>query len=83
MHEHPARYAQALTGDNEAEDNTGDPHGDPSIETGDAESKVDVSNSGNSNVFGSEVPSDWPDFEFNFNLSLSLEQLLALLGLSG
>lgn len=75
--------ATAKSGNNEAEGNTGDPHGDPSIETGNAESTVEVTNTGNSNVFGSDVPSDWPNFEFNFNLSLSWEQLLALLGLSG
>ncbi|OGG23646.1 hypothetical protein A3A79_00360 [Candidatus Gottesmanbacteria bacterium RIFCSPLOWO2_01_FULL_43_11b] len=74
--------ADAKTGHNDAEDNTGSVEGgDPSIETGDAESTVEVSNAGNSNVFGEDVPSDWPEFEFNFNLTLSWSQLMALLGL--
>lgn len=72
--------ADSDSGDNEAEKNTGDPGDDPSIETGDAETTVEVSNTGNSNVFGDETPSDWPQFEFNFNVSLSWAQLLALLG---
>lgn len=74
-------YADAKTGKNDAEDNTGSVDGgDPSIDTGDAESVVDVSNSGNVNSYGN-MPEDWPDFEFNLNLSLSWEQLMALLGL--
>jgi hypothetical protein len=71
---------KAQSGDNELEDSTGSVNGDPSIETGDAESTVDVSNAGNSNVYGAEAPSEWPKFDFNFNISLSLEQLLAFLG---
>jgi hypothetical protein len=74
-------YADADTGDNDADDNTDGGHGgDPSVTTGDADALVDVENSGNSNVYGSGVPSDWPDFEFNFNISLSWAQLMALLG---
>jgi hypothetical protein len=70
------------TGDNEAEDNTlgGD---DPAIETGDADADVEVSNSGNSNVFGSvpELELDFPWFDLNLNISIDLEDLLdALLG---
>jgi len=73
--------ADSDTGDNDAKDNTGGAGGhDPSIETGDADTNVEVSNAGNSNVFGSGAPSDWPEFDFNFNLSLSWEHLLALLG---
>lgn len=72
--------ADADTGDNDADDNTGGVEGDPSIETGDASTDVGVSNSGNSNVFGSETPGDWPEFDFNFNISLSWAQLMALLG---
>ncbi len=70
------------TGDNDAEDNTlgGD---DPTIETGDADADVDVSNSANSNVFG-EVPDlnlDFPWFDLNLNISFDLSDLLeALLG---
>ena len=74
--------ADAKTGHNDAEDNTGSVEGgDPSIETGDAESTVEVSKPGNRNLFGEDVPSDWPEFEFNFNLTLSWSQLMALLGL--
>lgn len=73
--------ADADTGDNDAKENTaGGYGGDPSVTTGDADTTVDVSNAGNSNVYGSGTPSDWPDFEFNFNLSLSWAQLMALLG---
>ncbi|MEK7065608.1 MAG: hypothetical protein AAB961_01325 [Patescibacteria group bacterium] len=75
-------YADAKTGKNDAEDNTGDVDGgDPSIDTGNAETVVDVSNSGNVNSYGADSEQDWPDFDFNFNLSLSWEQLAQLLGL--
>lgn len=76
-------YTDADSGDNKAKENTGDPGSDPSITTGDAEATVDVNNAGNSNVYGSQTPSDWPEFDFNFNVSLSWSQLLALLGLAG
>lgn len=76
-------YADADSGDNKAKKNTGESGSDPSITTGDADTSVDVSNAGNSNVFGSEAPSDWPEFDFNFNVSLSWSQLLALLGMAG
>jgi hypothetical protein len=71
---------KAQSGDNSLKDSTGSVHGDPSVVTGDATSTVDASNMGNSNVYGVGAPSDWPKFDFNFNVSLSLEQLLALLG---
>lgn len=71
------------TGDNEAEDNTlgGE---DPTIETGDADATVNVSNSGNSNVYGEtpdlEVEFPWGS-SFNFNFTFDLSDLLeALLG---
>lgn len=76
-------YADADSGDNKAKENTGESGSDPSIITGDADTTVDVSNAGNSNVFGGSTPSDWPEFDFNFNVSLSWSQLLALLGLVG
>jgi hypothetical protein len=77
--------ADADTGDNDAKDNTGDPGGDPSIDTGDAETDVDIENSGNSNVYGDAPEWDWelpfPGFSFNLNLSFNLSDLLeALLG---
>lgn len=74
--------ADAKTGKNDANDNTeGDGQGDPSIDTGDAKSKVDVNNSGDVNTYGADLDSEWPDFDFNFNLSLSWEDLAELLGL--
>ena len=73
--------AKAKTGYNDAEDNTGTPGDDPSIQTGDAETEVVVENSGNSNVYG--AGSDWemPEFDFNFNFSFNLGDLLEWLGL--
>lgn len=76
-------YADAKTGANDAEDNTGSVEGgDPSIDTGDATSKTTVENSGNVNVFGDIEAWEMPevDFDFNLSLSLSLSQLMALLG---
>jgi hypothetical protein len=69
------------TGENEAEDNTVGGE-DPAIETGDAGADVEVSNSGNSNVFGSAPEWEWEmpwGFDFNFNFSFDLEDLLDLL----
>ena len=78
-------YADADTGNNEAEKNVGGAFmGDPSIETGDAETYVEIENAGNSNVVGSSGPSwAFPNlggFSFNLNFSFSLAQLLAALG---
>ncbi len=73
--------ANSKTGKNHADYNTGTPHGgDPSVLTGNADTKVDVSNSGNSNAYGVDPSLEWPKFDFNFNFSLSLSDLLALLG---
>ena len=61
------------TGDNDANENT---HfdGDPGIETGDANSDVDVSNEANSNTVGNvDVEGD------SINIDINLEGLLALL----
>lgn len=74
--------AESETGDNKAEENGGGSQGDPSITTGDADTTVDVSNTGNSNMYGTELPDEWPEVDFNFNFSLSWEQLMELLGLS-
>ena len=70
------------TGDNEAEDNTQGEDGDPTIDTGNADATVDVSNSGNSNVFG-EAPDHEFDLPLGFSLNISLDfgDLLDLLGL--
>jgi len=73
----------ADTGNNDNEDNTAEGDGDPSIETGDADVDVDVNNSGNVNVLGGDSDFEWPDFNFDVEFSLSLSELLALLGLLG
>jgi len=66
--------ANAKTGDNSLEDSTGQPGGDPSIDTGDADSTVDLSTSGYSNVYGAtpdwEMP-DWSGFSFHFSFDLN------------
>ena len=77
-------YADADTGKNDVNRNTGDPGVDPSIETGNAETDVVIENTGNSNVFGEGAPEwDWdfplPGFSFNLNLTFSLSDLLAAL----
>lgn len=72
---------EAETGENDAEFNTGSVEGDPSITTGAAESTTEVSNSGNQNVYGVDADWEMPEVDFNFNVSLSLSQLLGFLGL--
>ena len=74
--------AFAGTGLNEAEDNTGEPGDDPSIETGAAASTVELGNSGNTNVYGASDDWELPGFDFNLNFSFSLSELLDLLGLN-
>jgi hypothetical protein len=51
--------------------------------TGNAESNVDLSTTGNSNAYGVAPDAEWPTADFNLNITfggLSLAQLLALLG---
>jgi len=81
--------ADADTGKNDVNRNTGDPGVDPSVETGNADTEVLIENSGNSNVFGEGTPDpelpDWPDWlggGFSVNITLDLSALLALLGLA-
>lgn len=63
-------YADADTGGNDLEDNTGEAGDDPSAETGDATSKTMIENSGNVNILGS-MPEWWPtDWEWGFWLDL-------------
>jgi hypothetical protein len=62
------------TGDNDADDNTG---GSVNIETGDTDAHVEVSTTGNANVFGDVSVHD---AEFDDILEL-LEQIMELLGL--
>lgn len=77
--------ADADTGGNDANRNTGDPEGDPSVETGNADTEVLIENAGNVNTVGVDGPDlelSFPGgFSFNLNLSFSLSDLLALLGL--
>ena len=72
-------FADALTGRNDADDNTGDPDGDPSVDTGDAETNVDLDNSGNVNVYGADSEFDFPDFDFDLSITIDLSDLLDLL----
>lgn len=58
--------ADATTGYNDADRNTGEVDGDPSVTTGNATSDVDVENTANSNIFG-DVEFDIPDFDWNLN----------------
>src|SRR3989344_5518119 len=69
--------AESNTGDNEAEDNT---HfdGDPSIQTGDASSDVDVNNEANVNKVG-DVDLDGENIDIDINLEGLLALLLGLL----
>ena len=65
--------ADADTGNNDAEKNTSW-SGDPSIETGDAATLVDIENTANSNVLveggGPGFP-ELPDFDFDFDLGFN------------
>lgn len=74
---------KANTGDNAADDNTGEPGDDPMIITGDSDVEVEVDNMGGSNSYGSEMPGDWYDMwpagGLNLSFSFSLSDLLGLL----
>lgn len=77
------KYSEAETGNNDANDNTGEPGSDPAIETGDADVNVEVSNSANTNGVGGEEP-EWPEFELggiNLSISFDLSDLLDALNL--
>lgn len=71
----------ANTGDNDADDNTGPVGSDPAITTGDADTTVDVENSGNANAYGSDVDFEWPSFDFDFSFDFDLSDLLDALGM--
>lgn len=73
--------ANAKTGDNTLKDSTGNPGSDPSVDTGNSSSTVDLSNSGNANVYGA-MPSElsWPDLgNLNLQFSFNLNDLLSWL----
>lgn len=77
--------ADADTGYNKGNRNTGNPGADPSVTTGNAETLVGVDNTGNANVFGAAPELDglhFGDFSgVNLNVSFDLHDLLAALGL--
>ncbi len=67
--------ADADTGNNDANRNTGQPDGDPSVTTGDADVMVDVNNSLNVNSVGGEAP-DWDFLGGSVHFSFDLGDLL-------
>ena len=74
--------ADAKTGKNDAEDNTGENGGDPSIDTGDADVTVEAFNDANLNGVGGDEP-EWPELNFgglSISLSFDLGDLLDALG---
>ncbi|MCX7928210.1 MAG: hypothetical protein N2558_00805 [Patescibacteria group bacterium] len=72
-------YADAGTGYNESKKGTGYDGSDPYIKTGDAESYVEVTNGGNSNVYGETPEWEFPMYGFNLNISFNLRDLLEFL----
>lgn len=62
--------ANANSGHNDLDDNTGTPDGDPSVDTGDATTEVEVSTEANSNVFstGDAMP-ELPEWEWDGEMS--------------
>lgn len=78
-------YADAYSGFNDADRNTGAHDSDPSVETGNALTEVFVENAGNSNIFGDvsdwEMPEEGNNSNVSVNISFDLASLLAMLGL--
>ncbi len=80
-------YADAFSGWNNADRNTGESGSDPAVYTGDAETEVVVENAGSSNVFGDVSDWDLPGEDdhtgnnVSVNVSFDLASLLSLLGL--
>lgn len=72
-----AVWAKSATGKNEANSSTGSSDSDPLVWTGDSDSNVSVENSGNVNSYGSEMPSDWTDWDLDFSMSFDLGDLMA------
>ena len=66
------------TGENDVKDNTGDPDGDPSVETGNTDVNVSASNKANVNTFG-DLGDWWEDVDFDFDFDFDLSGLLSLL----
>jgi hypothetical protein len=78
--------ADADTGDNDVKANTGHPGSDPSIETGDAATLVEIENTANANVLtegaGSGLP-ELPEFEWDVDFGFNWAFLWAWLVGSG
>ena len=77
------KNSDAETGDNYANQNNSGGNGDPSVETGDADVDVDVSNEANLNGIGGDEP-EWPEWNWgglSISLSFDLGDLLAALNL--
>ncbi len=73
--------ADADTGYNDADRNTSYDGSDPSVYTGDSKTDVWADNSTNVNALGKDAMDHMPEVDFEFNVSLNLAQLKALLGL--
>ena len=72
----------AKTGKNDANLNTGESDGDPSITTGAALSDTIIENSGNVNSVGSALPYEWPEHTSNVEFSFNFAALMAFFGMS-
>jgi len=76
--------ADAYTGWNDANRNTGEHDSDPSVDTGNASTTVEVENAGNSNVFGETSDWEFPEDDNNSNVSVNISfDLYSLLGMLG
>jgi hypothetical protein len=73
--------ANGDTGKNDVDRNTGYAGSDPSVYTGDSSTDVHAENSTNVNALGKNAMDHMPHVDFEFNVSLNLAQLKALLGL--
>jgi hypothetical protein len=73
--------ANGDTGKNDVDRNTGYAGSDPSVYTGDSSTDVHAENSTNVNALGKNAMDHMPHVDFEFNVSLNLAQLKALLDL--
>lgn len=78
-------YADAYSGFNHADRNTGGSDTDPSVVTGNALTEVVVENAGNSNIFGDvsdwQMPEGGNHSNVSVNISFDIMDLLEMLGL--
>ncbi len=73
--------ADSATGVNSLADNTGNPGMDPEVMTGDSETAIAVTNTGNSNVYGEPMTMPTGGSNVNVNVSFNLSALLGALGI--